>query len=138
MYYLSDTAMQLLKKDIQVILNSCAHHRTSEKDFDFVKSSDFVADSQVDPHKFFHFQWQNKYCYIHRLKLLNKYSIYCYNFYPRNLASYLPNSDVDLYRNSYGIFDNFSDALSAYAGVVKNLLDFCTSVDYEFYQLELY
>lgn len=141
MYTLSDSAFKLLRYDLNQILDSASHHQVSSTDAPFVKSSNYDVDSQINPHNFFHLQFQGKYTYVYKLKNTPSlpYTIVCEHFVPKSLRPYFEKTQsLDLYKHCFGAFWTLYDAVVAFSHVCADLFEFSLSNDVEFRQLEIF
>lgn len=137
MYTLSDSAFNLLKHDLKVILDSASHHVTEPTDDKYIRSSNYAVDSRVNPSDFFHCQFQGKYVYLYKTHQ-GDYTIVCERFIPSQYKSYKSTVDLEIYRNAFGSFEDFESAVLAFVTVCHDMLHYAVSNEVEFNQLELY
>lgn len=130
MYTISDSAYRLLKHDVLTILNTAFNcHEPKYKDAPRQESYDYAVDSQLNPHLFFHFQFQGVYIYVRRYR--DSFTVCCEHFCPS-----LPRNQY--VADGYGDFASLDFALSAFNDCVRSVLTAFTGSELTFQQLELY
>lgn len=130
MYTISDSAYKLLKHDVLTILDTAVHHHMPKAlDAPRQESYNYGVDSQLDPHLYFHFQFQGVYIYVRRYNKL--FTVCCEHFSPA-----LPsNRFID---NGFGEFASLDLALSAFKDCVLSVLTAYVGSEVIFQQLDLY
>lgn len=101
---------------------SRADRQIAESTLDWNKNSDI--DYSVNPHLYYSFRFGHYSLCIHKHKSC-RYSLECRGFTPNNLKPYDVNKfNIELYRNLYGNFPDFSAVSEAFADVVNELTTF--------------
>lgn len=136
MYTLTDSAYQLLKRDIQRILESCKHHeqfRNEKPDFTDLRFDE--ATVCLRPQDYFHFQFGRFYICLVRNKVSEVYSLQCYRWIPADFECV---SNFSLVDKQFGRFHSVNEALEAFYKECKRCMDYCLEHPVEYMQLEIF
>lgn len=120
-YAFDDTTIHTLHRLSKQLFEtfSRADKTVIESDFTWTKNDD--VDFSINPHLYYNFRFGHYQLFIHKHKN-GTYSLQCLGFTPQNIKPYDVNKfDVELYKNLFGKYLDFSSVSEAFADVVNEL-----------------
>lgn len=134
MYTITDAAYELLKRDVQLILDGCMDQGRARIQDQFGDSYKIAYDKEKEPHLYFHFQCERFKIAIAKPGRSKFYTLWCEKWVP----DYPPTFKAAFEGAHYGHFDTLIDALIAFDNTIRKCFNEVLDHPIKYIQLELY